>query len=160
MPPLIPNQAPVVADAQAVRWFDMNIICRFVLGYVLFVNGSSIIRQLFFFNCKSHLILYSTVLYCTLLYSTVLYCTLLYSTVLYCTLLYCSALYCIVLYCSVLYCTVLLYLISFHTCPMLSCHVISLVTGLLLIKPTTNDSWLFRHCDLLLVRHWHWKVRI
>ena len=55
IPAPLPNPGPL-ADIQAVRWFDMNIICRFVLGYVLFVNGSSIVRQLFFFNCKSHVL--------------------------------------------------------------------------------------------------------
>ena len=75
------------------------------------------------------IILYRTVLYCTVLYRTVLYCTVLYFTVVYCTLLathpnvrcasgglarrvrtsavlYCTVLYCTVLYCTVLYCTV------------------------------------------------------
>ena len=38
-----------------------------------------------------------------LLYCTVLYCTVLYCTVLYCIILYCTVLYYIALYCTVLY---------------------------------------------------------
>ena len=121
MPALVPNQVPVVADGQAVRWFDINIICRFVLGYVLFVNGSSIIRQLFFFNCKS-------------------LCALLYCTVLYCTVLYCTVLYCTVLYWSVLSCTVQLHLTLFHICPVMSCYV---THDQSVTNKSYNDSWLF-----------------
>ena len=56
------------------------------------------------------ILLYSSILYCTLLfyivlYSMLLYCTALSSSVLYCTLLFyiCTALYSSVLYCTLLY---------------------------------------------------------
>jgi hypothetical protein len=35
-----------------IRWLDMNILCRLVLGYFFFINGSSVMRQFFFFNCE------------------------------------------------------------------------------------------------------------
>ena len=120
MPALVPNQVPVVADGQAVRWFDINIICRFVLGYVLFVNGSSIIRQLFFFNCKS---------LCALLYCTVLYCTVLYCTVLYYTDLCWGVLY---------------NCISLYSIFALWCHVMSLMISPLLINLTTTHGFSFQ----------------
>jgi hypothetical protein len=48
-----PNLNPVPeARMLLIRWLDMNILCRLVLGYFFFINGSSVMRQFFFFNCE------------------------------------------------------------------------------------------------------------
>lgn len=49
-----PNLNPVPeARMLLIRWIDMNILCRLVVGYFFFIHGSSIMRQFFFFNCES-----------------------------------------------------------------------------------------------------------
>ena len=47
---------------------------------------------------SNYIILYYTILYCTILYYTILYCTILYYTILYYTVLYCTILHYSILY--------------------------------------------------------------
>ena len=58
-------------------------------GYCLPTVGAGAERR------GAGIVLYCTILKCTVLYYTVLKCTVLYYTEMYCTVLYCTVLYCI-----------------------------------------------------------------